>query len=98
MDENLHKSQVRLYNNIKSSGTNVAADKVLRDKSSFGNEETYYARGKERLRDAITSAIQIVADLETPTRQCTKVAAPSHFPLPRELLERAFPSGMETHG
>lgn len=43
---------------------------------------TYYARGKERLRASMTSAIHIVADLETPTRQCTKVAVPSSFPLP----------------
>lgn len=36
--------------------------------------------------DAITSAIQIVADLETPTRQCTKVALASHLPLPVTVL------------
>jgi hypothetical protein len=42
--------------------------------------ETYYALGKDKLREAMTSAMQIVADLETPTRQCTKVAVPSNLP------------------
>ena len=28
----------------------------------------------------MTSAIHIVADLETPTRQCTNVAVPSNLP------------------
>jgi hypothetical protein len=35
-----------------------------------------YARGKERWSDRITSAMQIVAERETPTRQCTRVAVP----------------------
>jgi hypothetical protein len=43
---------------------------------------TYYALGNDRPIDFITSAMQIVADLETPTRQCTKVAVPSDFPFP----------------
>ena len=32
-------------------------------------ELTHYALGKDKPRVAITSAIQMVADLETPTRQ-----------------------------
>lgn len=40
----------------------------------------YYARGKDMSSDAITSAIHIVADRETPTRQCTSVAVPARFP------------------
>jgi hypothetical protein len=44
-----------------------------------------YALGKDRLREAITSAIQIVADRETPTRQWTNVAAPSCFPFPGRI-------------
>src|SRR5271155_429781 len=35
---------------------------------------------------AITSAIQIVADLETPTRQCTSVAEWSAFPRPAHIV------------
>lgn len=31
--------------------------------------ETYYARGNERPLEAMTSAMQMLADLETPTRQ-----------------------------
>lgn len=47
---------------------------------------TYYALGKDRPKEAMTSAMQIVADRETPTRQCTSVAAPSYFPLPRDYV------------
>lgn len=39
-----------------------------------------YARGKERLWLRITSAMQIVAERETPTRQCTSVAVFMVFP------------------
>lgn len=42
-----------------------------------------YARGNESPKERITSAIQIVADLETPTRQWTSVAVP--FALPRSM-------------
>lgn len=40
----------------------------------------YYARGKDMSSEAITSAMHIVADRETPTRQCTRVAVPARFP------------------
>ena len=40
-----------------------------------------YARGNDSPKERITSAMQIVADLETPTRQWTSVAVP--FALPR---------------
>jgi len=40
-----------------------------------------YARGKERPRVRMTSAMQIVADRDTPTRQCTSVAVLFAFPL-----------------
>lgn len=43
----------------------------------------YYARGKDISSEAITSAMHIVADRETPTRQCTSVAVPSRFPAAR---------------
>lgn len=42
--------------------------------------EAYYALGKDRFIVFMTSAIHIVADLETPTRQCTNVAVPSNLP------------------
>ena len=35
-----------------------------------------YARGNDRPISFITSAMQIVADLDTPTRQCTRVFVP----------------------
>ena len=46
---------------------------------------TYYALGKLKPIVAITSAIHIVADRLTPTRQCTKVAVFSSFPFPKYL-------------
>lgn len=39
-----------------------------------------YARGKVRPSSFMTSAMQIVAERETPTRQCTKVAVPLRRP------------------
>lgn len=44
-----------------------------------------YARGSESPSDAMTSAIHIVADRETPTRQWTSVAVEADLP-------RALPS------
>jgi hypothetical protein len=35
----------------------------------LGTKGTYYARGKDRPISFMTSAMQIVADRETPTRQ-----------------------------
>ena len=35
-----------------------------------------YARGNDKPSSCITSAMQIVADLDTPTRQCTSVLVP----------------------
>lgn len=43
---------------------------------------THYARGKDISSDDMTSAMHMVADRETPTRQWTKVAFPSTFPFP----------------
>lgn len=40
-----------------------------------------YARGNERCSARITSAMQMVALLETPTRQWTSVAVPFWTPL-----------------
>jgi len=42
--------------------------------------ETYYARGNDKPNSFITSAIHIVAERDTPTRQCTSVAVPSSLP------------------
>ena len=39
-----------------------------------------YARGKERCRLDIASAMQMVAERETPTRQWTRVAVDAAFP------------------
>lgn len=49
-------------------------------------ERTYYARGKDMRSETMTSAMQIVADRETPTRQCTRVAVPSNFPFSGALI------------
>lgn len=51
----------------------------------FGIERTHYARGKDMPSEAITSAMQIVADRETPTRQCTRVAVSSVFPVAEDF-------------
>lgn len=42
--------------------------------------ETYYARGNDSFKEDMTSAMQMVADLETPTRQWTNVADLSALP------------------
>jgi hypothetical protein len=39
-----------------------------------------YARGKVKPCSFITSAMQMVAERETPTRQCTSVAVPLRRP------------------
>lgn len=52
-----------------------------------------YARGKERLRLRITSAMQIVAERETPTRQWTRVAVFFALPRSKVLLANAFSVG-----
>lgn len=39
-----------------------------------------YARGKVKPSSFITSAMQMVAERETPTRQCTSVAVPLRRP------------------
>ena len=51
----------------------------------------YYALGKDSPSDAMTSAIQMVADLETPTRQCTRVAVESDFPFPATWVSVNLP-------
>jgi hypothetical protein len=45
---------------------NISAMKPRRRQ---GKGKAYYARGKDKPIDAMTSAMQMVADLETPTRQ-----------------------------
>jgi hypothetical protein len=45
-----------------------------------------YARGNDRPNDLITSAIQIVAERDTPTRQCTNVAVLFARPLSNEKV------------
>ena len=70
--EALHKSYMWLNDHIESSCPNIAAGKYVLAANQNGDhrkDQTHYARGKERFNDAITSAIQMVADLETPTRQ-----------------------------
>jgi hypothetical protein len=46
---------------------------------------TYYALGKSRPKLDMTSAIQIVAERLTPTRQCTSVAVLSDLPRPSRI-------------
>lgn len=41
---------------------------------------TYYARGKDSFKEDMTSAMHMVADRETPTRQWTSVADLSALP------------------
>lgn len=45
-----------------------------------------YARGKVKPSSFITSAIQIVAERETPTRQCTSVAVPLRRPRSKVIV------------
>lgn len=72
-----------LDNDIQSPCPNKTTDLVNGLVMIFGFRilcEAYYALGKDRFIVFMTSAIHIVADLETPTRQCTNVAVPSNLP------------------
>lgn len=63
----------------------------------MGSGCRYYARGKDMSIEAITSAMHIVADRETPTRQCTSVAVPVRFPT-AENCGSAKPMKNHHHG
>jgi hypothetical protein len=67
----LRKSKVRLYDNIQSTSSHKAARDGCQAVATPSGEfrDTYYARGNDSPCDLITSAMQMVADLETPTRQ-----------------------------
>ena len=71
-----------LDNDIKSSSTDKTAEMVSIFQGCEDMGNNHYARGKLSPMDRITSAMQIVADLLTPTRQCTNVAVFSTLPLP----------------
>lgn len=65
----LHKAKMGLDNHIKPSSPDKTTDQIISIGIESRGELTHYALGKDSPRVAITSAIQIVADLETPTRQ-----------------------------
>lgn len=66
----IHEAQVRLNDNIQAPSTHITASIYQQQLMSFCLvKKTYYARGRDSLRARMTSAMQIVADRETPTRQ-----------------------------
>ena len=72
---------MRLDNHVQTTSTHKTASLVV----SISNlpqrrRAAYYARGKDIRNEDITSAMQMVADRDTPTRQWTRVAVPSSFP------------------
>jgi len=52
--------------------------KLFHGQGKYG--DTHYAFGNDKPRSFMTCAMQIVADRETPTRQCTSVAVPARRP------------------
>ena len=76
----LRKTKMRLNNNIKAPGSYETAVKIVSIWVHRSRIITYYALGKDKPSSFITSAMQMVAERETPTRQCTSVAVPSNFP------------------
>lgn len=88
-EEFVCESEMGLYDDVQSSGANEAAVHGWEISTVKGDDiesrralkvKAYYALGNERPVAFMTSAMQMVADLETPTRQCTSVAVPSCFP------------------
>jgi hypothetical protein len=93
---------MRLDDNVQAAGADEAAEQNSVSESSKNRDgvneggwvllynetrrETYYARGKLNPWEAMTSAMQIVAERETPTRQWTRVAVPSDLPRPTHSL------------
>jgi hypothetical protein len=77
---------VGLDDDVEAAGADVAAEvwgvsfRKGGAKWVRSGRRTYYARGNERAREAMTSAMQIVAERETPTRQWTSVAVPFSLP------------------
>lgn len=72
-----------LDDDVETTGADVAAKVCQFVRGSYGGgsgERGLTMRGKERRRDDMTSAIQMVAERETPTRQWTRVAVPLSLP------------------
>ena len=78
----IHESAVGLDNDIQAA---CAYKTAIHRISIFWficvvRRETHYARGRESPSALITSAMQIVAERETPTRQWTSVGSPFRRP------------------
>lgn len=65
----VHEAEMWLYNNIEASSPYITAVIISGHKKYHKPTETHYARGRESLSALMTSAMQIVAERETPTRQ-----------------------------
>lgn len=76
----LREAQMRLDDDVEPPCSDEAAWIRKRVSRYETESETYYARGKDRPSSFMTSAIHIVAERDTPTRQCTSVAVPSSLP------------------
>lgn len=65
----VHEAEMWLDNNIEASSPYITAAIISGCKKYHKIVGTHYARGRESFRALMTSAIQIVAERETPTRQ-----------------------------
>lgn len=82
------EAEMWLNDDIQTPRSNKTTLRVISRSMLVGSEDfTYYARGNERPIEDMTSAMQIVADRDTPTRQCTKVAVSSSLPFARKTYQ-----------
>lgn len=89
------ESKVWLDDNVQSSCSYKTAADLLVTRLEGVDDGAYYARGNERPISFITSAIHIVAERDTPTRQWTRVASPAALPASMNWRHRSnsFQSG-----
>ena len=90
LEQFVREAQVRLDDDVEPARADEAAGSASEVDRDGIVTRTYYARGKLRPISFITSAMQMVALRDTPTRQCTSVATPSIFP--RSSIRSARPS------
>lgn len=71
----VHEAKMGLDDNIEASCSYIATTIVSCYINHHYYKVTHYARGRESLSARITSAMQIVAERETPTRQWTRIGS-----------------------
>lgn len=75
-----------LDDDVQSAGANKTTAELLAKSLLRDTRQTHYARGNERPSSFITSAMQIVAERDTPTLQWTSVAVPALRPFSAKFI------------